>query len=395
MLIIMPSMFIGGAERSLLGLLDAFDYDRFEVNLFLYRHEGEFLQYINKNVHIIPPIPEYGTFDVPIKSLLISNKLKFGILRLKAKIDQKIFAKKTGKRGAWMCMQMISRNLLPALPDIPGEYDLGIMFLGVPDVLVQKVNAKVKVAWNHTDYTTLGPDKEYDLKTFSNIDYIASVSEECRNQFLNVYPQLYNKAVVIENILSKELILKLADEPIDDERYLANNGIRILSIGRFSYAKNFDNVPDICRKIIEKGKSITWYMIGYGGDEGLIRNAIVENGMTEKVILLGKKVNPYPYIKACDVYVQPSRFEGKSVTVREAQILGKPVIISNYATASGQLDDKKDGVIVPQDNEHCAEEIAKILENQDLLKHISDQCRTRDYTNSSEIQKLISMISTD
>lgn len=388
----MPSMHIGGAERSLLGLLDAFDYDSFDVSLFLYRKEGEFLQYVNKNVYIIPQIEEYETFDVPIKSLIFSEKTKFGLLRLKSKIDQRIHARKTGEDGIWMHMQKISKNLQRKLPNIPGEYDLGIMFLGVPDTLVNKVNAKVKLAWNHTDYTTLGPDTEYDRKVYNKIDYIVSVSKECRNQFLKVYPQLHNKAIVIENILSKDLIFRLADEPIDDARYVNSKGIRILSIGRYSYAKNFDNVPIICRKIIESGVPIKWYIIGYGGDEELIKNAIKENGMEDNVILLGKKVNPYPYIKACDVYIQPSRFEGKSVTVREAQTLGKPVIITNYATAGSQIENLKDGAIVPMETEACAKAIALYLTDRQLLSSLADNCQKADYTNKEAYNILVELL---
>ena len=77
--------------------------------------------------------------------------------------------------------------------------------------------------------------------------------------------------------------------------------------------------------------------------------------MQERVIILGKKNNPYPYMRACDLYVQPSRYEGKAVTVREAQLLGKPVVITNYATSASQLEDGADGVIVPMDNAGCAE----------------------------------------
>ena len=99
---------------------------------------------------------------------------------------------------------------------------------------------------------------------------------------------------------------------------------------RFCRAKNFDNVPDICRRLCEKGLDIKWYLIGFGGDEALIRQKIREAGMDERVIMLGKKENPYPYIAACDLYVQPSRYEGKCVTVREAQMLGKPVVITRY-----------------------------------------------------------------
>ena len=98
--------------------------------------------------------------------------------------------------------------------------------------------------------------------------------------------------------------------------------MKLLSIGRFTHAKNYDNVPDIARRIVtDYGiDDLRWYIIGFGGDEQLIRRNIDRAGMQEHVVLLGKKSNPYPYIKACDLYVQPSRYEGKSVTVREAQI---------------------------------------------------------------------------
>ena len=114
--------------------------------------------------------------------------------------------------------------------------------------------------------------------------------------------------------------------------------------------------------------------------------------MENYVIVLGKKSNPYPYIQTCDVYIQPSRFEGKCVAVREAQMLGKPVIITNYATARSQLEDGVDGIIVPLDNKRCAQGIVKVLQNPQLMKRLSENCRQRDYTNSQEVKKLYKLI---
>ena len=114
--------------------------------------------------------------------------------------------------------------------------------------------------------------------------------------------------------------------------------------------------------------------------------------MADRVIILGKKENPYPYIKACDLYVQPSRYEGKAVTVREAQMLGKPVVITRYATSASQLEDGVDGVIVPMDNEGCAEKIAALLQAPEQMKMLSDQCLQRDYSNSSEVNKLYQLM---
>ena len=137
---------------------------------------------------------------------------------------------------------------------------------------------------------------------------------------------------------------------------------------------------------------MTWYLIGYGGDEALIRQKIQEFGMEDHVIILGKKPNPYPYIKACDVYVQPSRYEGKCVAVREAQMLGKPVIITNYATSASQLEDGVDGVIVPVDNEGCARGIADVLSNVNRMKKLSENCCKRDYSNRDEVKKIYALI---
>ena len=171
----------------------------------------------------------------------------------------------------------------------------------------------------------------------------------------------------------------------------ANGYIRLLSIGRYCTAKNFDNIPDICARLVSAGQNVKWYLIGYGGDEELIRQKIIEADMVEHVVLLGKKENPYPYINACDLYVQPSRYEGKAVTVREAQMLGKPVVITRYATAKDQLEDDVDGVIVPMDNEGCAEGIAVLLRNPEEMARLSDCCQQRDYTNAAEIGKLYAL----
>ena len=169
--------------------------------------------------------------------------------------------------------------------------------------------------------------------------------------------------------------------------------MNLLSIGRFCTAKNYDNVPDISRRMIDGGvRDLKWYIIGYGGDEALIRQKISEAGMEEHVILLGKKDNPYPYIKGCDIYVQPSRYEGKSVTVREAQMLCKPVAVTAYATAASQIRDGIDGVIVPLDNEGCARGLADFIADKALQQRIVEYLRTHDFAYTSEVEKIYDLL---
>ena len=389
-LFIMPSMFIGGAERSLLGLLESIDYSKAEVSLFLYRHEGEFLRFIPPQVKLLPPMEAYATFDVPIKSLLLSRRAVFGAARLMAKLRMRLHCLLSKeKRGVWMSMQHTARMLQPLLPRIPGKYDLAVMFLGVGDTLVNKVDARVKLTWCHTDYDTLCPDRRMDLQTYEKVDGIVGVSEDCAKKIRRHYPEFSHKIMTIENVLARELIRNQAREPISD---MPDGGLRLLSVGRFSSAKNFDNVPDICRRIRETGLDVKWYLIGYGGEENLIRAKIAESGMQDHVIVLGMRDNPYPYIANCDLYVQPSRFEGKCVTVREAQVLEKPVVITRYATSASQLTEGVDGIIVPMDNEGCAAGIARLLRDPEKMKQLSEACRRGDYANTEQAEKLMELI---
>ena len=134
-----------------------------------------------------------------------------------------------------------------------------------------------------------------------------------------------------------------------------------------------------------------WYIIGYGEDT-LIRQKIKDAGMENHVVILGKRDNPYPYIKACDIYVQPSRYEGKSVTVREAQMLCKPVVVTNYPTASSQIKNGVDGIIVPMDNDGCAKGLAKVILDKDMQKRLTDYLKTHDYGNESEVEKIYQLL---
>ena len=114
--------------------------------------------------------------------------------------------------------------------------------------------------------------------------------------------------------------------------------------------------------------------------------------MEEHVILLGKKANPYPYMAACDLYVQPSRYEGKAVTVREAQMLGKPVAITRYATSASQLAEDVDGIIVPMDNEGCAAGIAALLRDAEKMERLREMCLERDYSGAEEVEKIYQLM---
>lgn len=387
-------MDIGGAERALLGLLNGFDHNKYEVSLFLFRHEGVLFSLIPQEVNVLSTINQYTTLARPISGVIKEGHLLLAGSRIIGKLSAKLY-NILHHYGASSEVEIeyshkFTRWLMPDIePDT--TYDLAISFLTPHYFVAEKVKAKKKIAWIHTDYSFVQINAESETKMWNQYDNIVAISDACADSFEQCFPSLKNKVVQIENLLAVELLQKQSKKSVP-ENIRDNGKIVLLSIGRFCAAKNFDNVPDICRRVIEKGLDIVWYIIGFGADEGLIRQQILANNMQEKVIILGKKENPYPYIAMCDWYIQPSRFEGKAVTVREAQALHKPIIISNYPTAKSQLADGYDGVIVPQANAECAEAISEILKNVALKEQLIKNTYNEDYSNKKEILKLYALM---
>lgn len=400
-------MHLGGAEISLIGLLQALDPKKVDVDLFVYSHEGELMKLIPDYVNLLPEIPAYKMFERPMKEVLKKGHLSVLFARMKAKMRMRSYLRKKQTIDGSAIMGFLGEEMSKVVSDInPSvEYDLAISFLTPHNFVRDHVRAKKKMCWIHTDYTRIDVNAELELPIWDSFDYIASISSEAAKTFLQVFPTLAPKIIEIENILSSAFVRDRAEEfDAQNSLLIAHSSqltaykkyINLLSVGRFCEAKNYDNVPYICKRTLEilkdKNIDIRWYIIGFGADENLIRQKIVEAGMQEHVIILGKKENPYPYIKACDIYVQPSRYEGKSVTVREAQMLYKPVVVTNYPTASSQIEDGVDGVIVPLNNEGCAKGLVEFILDKQKQEHIIEYLKAHDYGNVGEVEKIYNLI---
>lgn len=389
-IILMHYMELGGAEMSLIGLLGALNPERVTVDLFVYSHQGPLMKFIPDYVNLLPEVPSYAVIERPMSEALRRGLLGVVTGRLLAKLNCRRFRRHYPAKGDDAAiMQYVGDYVTPWLPRINPdvEYDLCISYLTPHNIGRDKVRAKKRLAWIHTDYSTVDIDVVRELPVWGAYDHIASISHDVTSSFLNAFPSLSDRIIEIENILSADFVHSRAERSVE-----LPETVRLLSIGRYCTAKNYDNVPDICRRLRLQGVDAKWYIIGFGGSEELIRQRIAEAGMEEHVILLGKKDNPYPYIKACDIYVQPSRYEGKSITVREAQILCKPVAVTNYPTASSQIKNGVDGVIVPLDNEGCARGLADFIADTALQQRIVDYLRIHDYANTSEVEKIYSLL---
>ena len=439
----MHYMALGGAERALLGLLNALDPIRVDVDLMLNQHTGEFMPLIPEHVHLLPEQRGYNAIERPMRDIAREGQWRVLMARLRARWRHRRYLKTlTAEQRAYdaSIFQYVADCVTPVLPPIAEpntSYDLAISFLTPHNIVLDKVKARKKIAWIHTDYSTIHVNAEKELRVWSRYDYIASISDDCTRSFLQMFPSLKDKIILIENILSPSLVRRQAMDdahfdaaPIggaDSERTqtppltpplcerggevetlsecdageqtppltppLCERGgeVVLLSVGRISHAKNYDNIPDMAQRMREMGLRFVWYILGPGNHDA-IDQKIAETSTGDCVKLLGATSNPYPYIKACDIYVQPSRYEGKSVTVREAQILCKPVIITDYPTARSQVQDGVDGIICPMDNAGIARAICDLAGDATKRKALSNYLAAHDYGNEPEVEKIYGLI---
>ncbi len=386
---------LGGAERSLIGLLWALDYTRVNVDLFVYSHRGELMGEVPPEVNLLPEIPEYAQIERPMMEVLKDGYLRMVAARLWAKRKFARYRRKRHPKDGNAIFAYVAKEVTPLLPDInPNtEYDLAVSFLAPHDFVLQKVKAKKKACWAHTDYTTVDVNTTLELPVWGQYDYIAAVSDGVAEAFGKRFPSLREKVKVSPNIIDTQYVQEQARAFTVAAEMPREEGItRLLSVGRFTEAKNFDNVPDICRRILAAGIQVRWYLIGYGGDEELIRQRIAEAGMGKNVILLGKKDNPYPYMLSCDIYVQPSRYEGAPVTIQEARVLGKPVVATAFPTVESVIRDGIDGIVVPMNNDGCAKGIATLVSDPEKQARLSAFCLAYGFGNETEADKLLSLL---
>ncbi|PYZ95076.1 glycosyl transferase [Salipaludibacillus keqinensis] len=386
-------MEVGGVERSLISMLEHFDYDKFQVDLMLFRHQGDFMSQIPRKVNLLKEISEYTTFRKSMKELIKDKQFRISFARMRAKLSAEFSGKLSRiQEPGYYQMQLMWKHAMKLLPDLDKEYDVAISYLWPHYFVADKVQATKKIAWIHTDYSNIETDIEEDQSIWMKFDHIISVSDSCKTSFLKKYNFLEDKVCVMENITSPEFIKKMSINEVSNP-LTKDKRFKIVTVARLSHAKGLDNAVRALKLFRDRsGTDAVWYIIGYGGDEKKLLKLIEELDLSESFILLGKKINPYPFVRAADLYVQPSRYEGKSVTVIEAQILSKPVMITNYSTSSSQVKNGYDGLICELSINGIVEGLEVLSENSELRENLSLNCRKTNYSNSRELENLYQLM---
>ncbi len=390
-LFVINNLKCGGAEKALISLLETIDYSKLDVDLLLFKQEGIFMSKIPSQVNLLMEPENYKYFDMSVKKA-VKGLIKKGKFNIALARILSLYVFKTEKSRV-VVEQKVWKYLSMAFTKLDTEYDVAIGYLEKNPIYfcVDKVKAKKKIGWIHNDYEKLGMDKKIDNKYFSKLDYVFTVSEECLKVLKMVFPQYDRKFRLMHNIVSEKTIKKLSLEEISDIDF-NNKNINIISVGRLNYQKGFELAIEACSILKEKGYNIKWNIVGEGEERSNLENLINKFELEENFNLLGIRENPYPYIKKSDIYVQPSRFEGKSIAIDEAKILNKPIVVTNFSTAKDQIINNKNGIITEMNSKSLANEIERIICDEKLKKKIILNLSNEKIGNESEINRLYEVI---
>ena len=390
-LIVMNHLHCGGAEKALISLLHSFDYDRYDVDLLLFKREGLFLPQVPDQVNLLEPPPHYVFFDMPIAASLKAC-LRSGLYRIAAARLGAGLLFKTDSRVARREQKLWS-YLQTALPPLRKSYDAAIGFLEKTPVYycIDKVQATRKLGFIHNDYIQLGMEPSYDRKRFAKLHHLVTVSEGCGDVLREAFPAYAEKVKVIHNIVSPSLIAGLAEEPVPPLRRKTDAAL-IVTVGRLHRQKGLDMAIDACKELKDRGVSVEWHVIGEGEERSALEKRIAERGLQDCFFLDGVRDNPYPYMRQADLYVQPSRYEGKSIAIDEAKIMGLPIITTRYSTAADQIAHMEDGLIVDMNAAALGEGIARMLQDKDLASAFSERLLSGWFGTEGETEKLYRLI---
>lgn len=386
-------MYNGGVEKTLIEWLKTICPQKFNVTLYLMNIEGETLNKLPDYVNIkkIPELTDVsnGAYKNRLEWVFQNKGVIAGIKFFLCSVMHKI----NHNRGVYY------RKMIKCLSDIDDVYDYAISYT-MPDSIcipytAEKIKAKYKWMWCHTDVRFYkGHELDGMEQSFKKFDKIVNVSNAAMQTFNKKYPALIKKSIMIKNYLNTQDIINMANMPCDE---IDKNVLSILTVGRISPEKGQDIAIEVVKNLALKGIIFKWYFLGPKPDPDYylsIMNSINKENLSDKIIYLGQSDNPYKYMKNCDIYIQPSRFEGYCTTVTEAQILHKPIIVTNVAGAKEQIENDVTGIISPISAEEIEKNIIKLINDRNLMATMSDNLQKKFNIDENNFEDVINTLIT-
>lgn len=364
-LFVMNNLRVGGAEKCLISLLNELDYDKYEVDLYLFQHEGKLFHKIPKEVCLLPKPENFIFFDSSFYQTIYTNLLKFNWRIIFDRI--RFSLNSATDKPAAVKEQINWKYLKNNIQKLNKEYDVAFGFLEkTPNYFViDKVMAKKKILAIMSDYKALQMDRDIDVPFFEKANLITVLSEESKATLEDVFPEFRNKILLLENMISEKDVLSSAEEKIVD---FPENIFTIISVGRLVESKLHETGLEAMKILKERNLIFKWVIIGDGDKKNDLQNKIKEYHLENYISLLGEKDNPYPYIKKADIFLHLSKFEGYGIAIAEARILKKCIMLNDFTTAYSHIKNGFDGVISPLDPEKIADELEKLILDENLRK---------------------------
>lgn len=379
------TLIVGGVEKALIELLCKFDYDKYDVSLWLKNSDGEWVSKVDEHVDI----KIWGISDT--RSLL-KNQIKYF----------KFFSFLKGCYNRLLCRKnaeyydLNELYSVKALPKIKEKYDCVIAYKAISPETVANViyrfNADKKVLWVHGRNALVPKNNKCFDNIYKKFDKIYCVSKDTMQSFSSDFPKSSIKTDLFYNLVNSDEIIEKAEEHIKELDY-CTDFTSLVTVGRLAPVKGQMLIPKTARMLLDSGYKIKWYLIGDGPLREELEKEIEKYNVKENVILLGTKDNPYPYMKACDIYVQTSYSEGYCTTTCEAKILHKPIVTTNAPGMSEQFKNGENGIIVSDStSESLYDGIKTLLEQPELSELFTENLKKEKYDASKEMQKLYDFI---
>ena len=379
LLIVYQSMMLGGSTTSLIAFIKNLDFDKFDVDLQLFENRGPFMKYIPENVNLLPQAKKHKSKISKCLSFLISG---YFFKALFSKFKLRRFSLSPSVKGEFMAKKGSKKN--------NKHYDYAIGFLeGWSDRYIAFcVKADKKYAWLHSTFANITPIPDAEIPWMKRVDKIIFVTDACLEEFNKTMPQMAHKAITVENITDSSLVKKRGEEiPQNDsdyERFVSSEKFKIITVCRIDIrTKGIDRILNAANRLRESGCEFLWYIIGDGLDAAALSSDIVEKQLSDHVIPIGIRMNPYPFIKAADIMCMPSRYEGKPMVITESMILGTPPVVTKYFSAEEQIQNGIEGIIVENQDDSIFTPLSELILDREKLDYLTENLFSRDYGNKN------------
>ena len=377
-LFIIGALDSGGVAKSIVNLLNAIDRKEREVHLLMMHDvNGPFQKYLPEDVQV-HRIAETGWLLEGWSG--ISQLIRHGHLLLALGSLLRMLLSRIDKPAAgWLLSRLF--------PGFPGEWDVIVDYNGQQQLyyMVDKLKGKKKISFFHSDYHKWPYYERMDRKYFPKVDAICTISEQCVQSLKEVFPEVADKVKLVPNVSLPEMIYKLVKEPVEMPPL---HGVVFATVGHVSYNKGIDLIIGASKILKQKGVDFSWILVGSTDGAEKYIEEIKHSELKENIYLVGVQSNPYAFMQRADIIVHPSRFEGKSITLDEAKILCKPVVVTNFSTVYDQFEDGMNACICKMESLDVVENLLRIISNTQFQQKLVDNLKKEIYARSSNVINL-------